>query len=65
MHAPSNLPVDAGYWRTEYLRALRQRCENDGLAPARGRLELRCLLQPGRAHAIGYLQGILDALGVA
>src|SRR5215469_1767989 len=32
MHAPSSLPAEAGYWRTEDLRALRERCENDGLA---------------------------------
>jgi mannonate dehydratase len=32
LHAPSNLPADAGYWRTEDLRTLRETCENDGLA---------------------------------
>lgn len=32
LHAPSNLPADSGFWRTEDLRALRDRCARDGLA---------------------------------
>src|SRR5215469_14442059 len=135
MHAPSNLPADAGYRRTEDLRALRERCEKGGQAAVhevisrlgsagriwyvhfrdvRGQVPAftECFLgegnldppavirrlmavgfvgfliddhvpamvgdpstwadsssdaycSRGRAHAIGYLQGVLDALGVA
>jgi mannonate dehydratase len=31
LHNPTNLPADAGYWTVEDLRALRERCESDGL----------------------------------
>lgn len=31
LHLPDNLPRDGGHWRTEDLRALRERCEADGL----------------------------------
>lgn len=31
LHAPSNLPDDAGHWTYEDLRALRERCDRDGL----------------------------------
>ena len=31
LHLPDNLPRDGGYWRTADLRALRERCEADGL----------------------------------
>src|SRR5690349_17334449 len=31
-HTPNLLPGDAGYWSVEELRALRERCDADGLA---------------------------------
>jgi mannonate dehydratase len=31
LHDPANLPADRGYWAVSDLRALRERCERDGL----------------------------------